>query len=196
MVQRPEGIKIAAIFIGSIIVTSLISRAFRSTELRIREIVLDDASKEFLSRDHDQVIRLISHRPVHRSVEEYESRDALARMAHNLSSSEQLLFLEIDRVDSSEFEASLQVTAACIGQYRILRASSPAVPNAIAALLIHIRDVTGRRPHIYFKWTEGNPIGQMFRFLVFGEGDVPPVTHEVLRHSIADANQRPFVHLT
>jgi hypothetical protein len=27
----------------------------------------------------------------------------------------------------------------------------------------------------------------MFRFLIFGEGDVPPVTHEVLRHSIADA---------
>jgi hypothetical protein len=73
MVQRPEGIKIAAIFIGLIIVTSLISRAFRSTELRIREVVLDDASREFLFRDrdhdHDQIIRLISHRPEHRSVE-------------------------------------------------------------------------------------------------------------------------------
>src|SRR5206468_6636039 len=88
IVQRPEGIKIAAIFIGLIIVSSLVSRAFRSTELRIREIVLDDASREFLLRDHDQVIRLISHRPVHRSVEEYESQDALARMAHNLRSNE------------------------------------------------------------------------------------------------------------
>jgi|ERR1039458_586884 hypothetical protein len=48
MVQRPEGIKIAAIFIGLIIATSLISRAFRSTELRIGEIALDDASREFL----------------------------------------------------------------------------------------------------------------------------------------------------
>lgn len=195
VVQRPEGIKIAAIFIGLIILTSLISRAFRSTELRIREIVLDDASREFLFRNHDQVIRLISHRPVHRSVEEYESRDALARTAHNLNSNEQLLFLEIDRVDSSEFEASLRVTGACVGRYKILCASSPAVPNAIAAILIHIRDATGRRPHIYFKWTEGNPIKHMFRFLVFGEGDVPPLTHEVLRQSIADPQQRPFVHL-
>ena len=197
MVQRPEGIKIAAIFIGLIIVTSLISRAFRSTELRIREVVLDDASREFLFRDHDhdQIIRLISHRPEHRSVEEYESRDAIARMA-NISSDEQLLFLEIDRMDSSEFEASLRVTGVCVGRYKILCASSPAVPNAIAAILIHIRDATGRLPHIYFKWTEGNPIGHMFRFLVFGEGDVPPITHEVLRHSIADPRQRPFVHLT
>jgi hypothetical protein len=79
IVQRPEGIKIAGIFIALIIASSLISRAFRSTELRIREVVLDDASREFLSQDRDQVIRLISHRPAVRSVEEYDARDALAR---------------------------------------------------------------------------------------------------------------------
>jgi len=39
-------------------------------------------------------------------------------------------------------------------------------------------------------------MAQIFRFLVFGDGDVPPVTHEVLRHSIADPRQRPFVHLS
>jgi hypothetical protein len=196
VVQRPEGIKIAAVFIGLIIATSLVSRALRSTELRIREVVLDDVSREFLSGDRDQIIRLISHRPAVRSGEEYDARDALARRAHNLGSNEQLLFLEIDPVDSSEFEASLQVTGVFVGRHKILRAISPAVPNAIAAILIHIRDVTGTVPHIYFKWTEGNPIGQMFRFLAFGEGDVPPVTHEVLRHCIADPHQRPFVHLT
>jgi hypothetical protein len=196
VVQRPEGIKIATVFIGLIIVTSLISRAFRSTELRIREVVLDDASRAFLSDDQDQVIRLVSHRPAVRSVEEYEARLSLARRAHNLGSNEQLLFLEIDAVDCSDFEASLRVTGVCVGRHKILRAVSPAVPNAIAAILIHVRDVTGKVPHIYFKWTEGNPVGQMFHFLAFGEGDVPPVTHEVLRHCIADPHQRPFVHLT
>src|SRR5207237_8912336 len=121
IVQRPEGIKIAAIFIGLIIVSSLVSRAFRSTELRIREIVLDDASREFLLLDHDQVIRLISHRPVHRSGEEYESRDALARMAHNVSSNEQLLFLEIGRVGSSAFDAYFRITRVRVRRYNILR---------------------------------------------------------------------------
>ena len=196
IMQRPEGIKIAGIFIALIIATSLISRAFRSTELWIREVVLDDASREFLSQDRDQVVRVISHRPSARSVEEYDARDALARVAHNLAANEQLLFLEIDPIDSSEFEASLRVTGVCAGRHKILRAISPAVPNAIAAILIHIHDITGKVPHIYFKWTEGNPVGQMFRFLAFGEGDVPPVTHEVLRHCIADPHQRPFVHLT
>ena len=196
IVQRPEGIKIAGIFIALIIATSLISRAFRSTELRIREVVFDAASREFLSQDRDQVVRVISHRPAVRSIEEYDARDALARAAHNLTANEQLLFLEIDPIDSSEFEASLRVTGVCAGRHKILRAISPAVPNAIAAILIHIHDITDKVPHIYFKWTEGNPVGQMFRFLAFGEGDVPPVTHEVLRHCIADPHQRPFVHLT
>src|SRR5881275_3704343 len=94
-------------------------------------------------------------------------------MAHNLRSNEQLLFLEIHRVDSSDFEASLRVTGICVGRYRILRASSPAVPNAIAAILIHIRDITGRLPHVYFNWTEGNPIGHMFRFLILAREMFP-----------------------
>jgi hypothetical protein len=196
MVLRPEGIKVAAVFVALIVITSLVSRAFRSTELRIREIVLDEACREFLRLDRDQVIHLVSHRPKQRTEEEYEARDRTARMAHNLSGHEQLLFLEIERAESSEFEASLRVTGSRVGRHHILCATSPAVPNAIAAILIHIRDATGRLPHIYFKWTEGNPIAHLFRFVFFGEGDVPPVTHEVLRNAIPDPQQRPFVHLT
>jgi hypothetical protein len=40
----------------------------------------------------------------------------------------------------------------------VLRCQSPAIPNAIAALLLHIRDRTGHLPHVYSGWTEGNPI--------------------------------------
>ncbi|HET9266710.1 MAG TPA: hypothetical protein VFO31_01050, partial [Vicinamibacterales bacterium] len=42
MFERPEGIKIASIFIATIVFTSLVSRTLRSTELRVHGFELDD----------------------------------------------------------------------------------------------------------------------------------------------------------
>ena len=77
----------------------------------------------------------------------------------------------------------------------MLRCQSPAIPNAIAALLLYIRDATGQIPHVYFGWTEGNPITYLLKFLAFGEGDTAPVTREVLRQAEADPLRRPRVHV-
>ena len=51
-------------------------------------------------------------------------------------------------------------------------------------------------PTIYFEWSSGNPISNMFKFLVTGVGDVAPVTREVLRESEKDPKRRPGVHVS
>ena len=61
---------------------------------------------------------------------------------------------------------------------RVLRFESAAVPNSLAALLLHVRDTTGVTPHIYFEWTEGNPVVQFLRFIAFGVGEVAPRSEE------------------
>ena len=82
-----------------------------------------------------------------------------------------------------------------IGGYRVLRGESSTVPNAIAAFLLNVRDTTGKRPHCYFGWTQGNPIAYIMRFILFGEGDTAPVTHEVLREAEPDLGRRPIIHV-
>jgi hypothetical protein len=48
IIERPDGVKIASFFIAAILVTSLISRVTRSTELRVTEVHLDQTARRFL----------------------------------------------------------------------------------------------------------------------------------------------------
>jgi len=82
-----------------------------------------------------------------------------------------------------------------VGGHHVLRCTSPAIPNAIAALLLFVRDQTSKIPHAYFGWTEGNPIAYLLKFLAFGEGDTAPVAREVLRQTEPDPMRRPRIHV-
>lgn len=194
--ERPEGIKISTFFIGSMIATSLVSRALRSTELRIREVVLDESARALLVEDRDQVIRVVARRPRVETEEVFNEADRRLRSVHGLSPQEQIYFLEVERGDASEFEDTLHVTGVRLGRHALLRTRSPVVANAIAAFLIHMEKTTGKLPHGYFQWTEGNPIANLIRFLLFGEGDVAPVAHEVLRRAVPDTDRRPVIHVS
>jgi FtsH-binding integral membrane protein len=194
--ERPEGIKIASLFILTIVVMSLVSRALRSTELRVHGIKPDERAAQFVeSSDHDGAIRIIANRPGDGSIGEYEDKLWEARQTHHLSVDDPVLFLEVKPGDASQFSELLNVEGVCVGPYRVLRCQSAAIPNAIAALLLYIRDRTGKTPHVYFGWTEGNPITYLLKFLAFGEGDTAPVTREVLRQSEPDPLRRPRVHV-
>jgi hypothetical protein len=196
IIERPEGIRIASFFIALTVAISLLSRALRSTELRARKIVFTDAALALLATDNDQIIRIIAHRPRRRTEEEYDRKDSDARMTHHLGPQEVLIFLEVEPCDASEFDTPLHVDGLRVGRHRVLRTESPAIPNAIAAILIQIGRITGKLPHAYFGWTEGNPIGYVFRFLFLGEGDVAPITREVLRKRLGDPKKRPSVHVS
>jgi hypothetical protein len=193
--ERPEGLKIASIFIVTIVATSMFSRAIRSTELRITSVTLGPEAQSFIDAMAPHDVRIIAHRPDKHSVEEYDKKEQQARDDHSLDQGEPIVFLEIGQGDASDFTGELHVDGALVGRHRILRCTSAAVPNAIAALLIHLRDRTGQIPHAYFGWTEGNPVSYVLRYLALGEGDTAPVTREVLRKSIANTLERPRIHV-
>jgi hypothetical protein len=196
VVQRPEGLQIAAMFIAAIIVSSLISRIWRVTELRIASVDLDPQARRFVDEWSSQSkLRLVANDPDKPDATDYALKERQHREIEGISFEEPLLFLEIGVSDPSEFAHVLEVHGVEIDGYRILRAQSSAVPNAIAALLLHLRDLTSMVPHAYFNWAEGPPLQQIVQFLIFGEGDIAPVTHEVLRSAERDRLRRPIVHV-
>jgi hypothetical protein len=193
--ERPEGIQIAAWFIAAIIISSLVSRIVRSTEHRIEGLRYDDVANGFINEAAArQAVRIIASRPNGASPEEYARKLASAIASHHLPD-EPVMFLEVRPGDASEFADVLEVQGVEVGGYRILRCSSPAIPNAIAGLLLDLRERTGTIPHAYFGWTEGNPLTYVLKFLAFGEGDTAPVCREVLRKAEPDPEKRPRVHI-
>lgn len=197
--ERPEGLKISSYFIVTIIVVSLISRAMRSTELRVADVQLSPGAETLLQGIGRDMVRLVPRRPHNGEVDDEAALAAIeARVRHNygMKAQDVLIFFEIERTDASEFDQRLCIESRTIGKYEVFSAKSPVVANSIAAFLIFLEDRTGQVPHAYFKWKDGNPVANMMRFLFLGEGDAAPVTHEVLRRAVADVGRRPAVHVS
>ncbi|HEX8556939.1 MAG TPA: hypothetical protein VF668_02495 [Pyrinomonadaceae bacterium] len=197
VVEQPEGIKIASFFIAAIVFTSLISRVWRTTELRVERIELDEVASEFIADiiERDSQIRIVANRRDVGDAAEYQWKEREKRQDNHIPTRDPVLFFEVTPGDASEFSGVLKVRGVDVDGYRVLRADSPAVPNAIAAFMLHLRDTTGKLPHIYFGWSEGNPLMYLLRYIAFGEGDTAPVTREILRQVEDDPERRPAVHV-
>ncbi|GAA3136999.1 APC family permease [Streptomyces rameus] len=196
VIERPDGVKIGACFIAGIILLSLLSRLARAFELRVTSVTLDPMAERFIRDMASRKIRFIANEPGHRDKAEYRDKVEQIRADNDLAEQEDFVFAEVTVTDPSEFEAELTVRGEVLhGRYRVLTLESASIPNALAALLLHVRDITSCTPHIYFEWTEGNPFANFLRFFLFGQGEVAPVTREVLREAEPKRGRRPRVHV-
>ena len=196
ILERPHGVKIASVFIAAILIVSLASRFARAFELRVTDVTFDKTAQIFLRDTARRTIRFIANEPDSRDRAEYSDKLRQVSRDNDLADPNDVIFIEITVTDPSEFASNLDVTGeARHGRYRVLTLSSSTVPNALAALLLAVRDRTDRMPHIYFEWTEGNPAANLIRFLFFGVGEVAPVTREVIRRAEPDRERRPHVHV-
>lgn len=195
VIERPDGVKIGACFIAGIILISLLSRLLRAFELRVTSVTLDPMAERFVRDIASRKIRFIANEPDRRDKAEYRDKVEQIRTDNDIPGQEDFVFVEVTVTDPSEFEAGLTVRGEVMhNRYRVLTLESASIPNALAALLLHVRDTTGCIPHMYFEWTEGNPFTNFLRFFLFGQGEVAPVTREVLREAEPEPARRPRVH--
>ncbi|WP_282204782.1 APC family permease [Kitasatospora fiedleri] len=176
IVDKPDGIAISGMFIAGIVAVSFVSRVSRTTELRAESITLDPAARRFVTDTlaHDGSINIIANRRQAGTADEYRHKEQEQRGDNPVPGPADVLFVEIDVVDPSDFSGALLVRGVEVDGYRVLRTEAPAAPNAIAALLLALRDSTGVRPHCYFAWAEGSPLKHMLRYFLLGRGDTAP----------------------
>ncbi len=194
VVERPDGVEIGACFIAGIILSPPL-RLARAFELRVTSVSLDDMVDRFVRDIASRRIRFIANEPDNRDKTEYREDRADPRR-QSPPGPGGLRLRRGHRPGPLGVRGGPDRTRR--GAPRPLPRPDPgssSIPNALAALLLDVRDRTGCTPHIYFEWTEGNPFTNFLRFFLFGQGEVAPVTREVLRRGRTDRSRRPRVHV-
>ncbi len=195
VIERPEGLKVAAWFILGIIVVSAVSRTGRSLELRGAEIRYDAAAQHMLqaavagSGELHLVATCAQEEP------DVVSRERGLRRSNHLPDDRPLVFLDVTVGDASDFSTPLVVTGRAVDGIPVLHVSATTVPNAVAAVALDARDHFDVVPDIYFEWGTGTPVREMLRYLAVGRGHNAAVTREVLRRAEPDEARRPRVHV-
>jgi hypothetical protein len=192
IIEKPDGIKIAACFIVTIITMSLLSRTARATELRFGGFIFKDEGSRFLwdSIRGAEFDVLVPHRPGQRTLAEKEKT---IRKDHRLGENVQIAFIEVELYDPSEFEQQPVLEVKQDGNSVILKITRAAsIAHVVAALALELSKV-GKPPEIHFGWPEQGVVAGTLSFLLFGEGNVPWMVQQLIRKAQPDPDRQPMV---
>jgi hypothetical protein len=193
MIERPDGIIIASIFIGCVMAISFTSRFLRSDELRLKEFRFADPADRMLWTDIilEGAFRvLVPHRPGSRSLAE---KEAEIRRKHRIPETVPIVFLEVHYGDVSEFQNSPIISARQEGnRFVIVARDVVSVSHTIAQVAMEM--TKGGAPlDIIFGWSKGGSLKLALDYVLFGQGDVPNRVVDLLDTAIADPAKRPTV---
>jgi hypothetical protein len=179
IIEKPEGIRIASFFILAIIVSSLVSRVLRSTELRLTHFEFVNQESKFLwdSLKHLEIPVLVPHRPGRRDLLEKEED---IRRVHRLEPGVPIVYIEAVPGDVSEFNFTpLMEVRAEDGRFILRVTRTASVAHVIAAVGLEIGK-GGHPPEIHFGWSDEMPLAANLKFVLFGEGNVPWMVRELI----------------
>ena len=170
VVEKPDGIVISGLFILGIVVISVVSRLSRAFELRVTDVEMDRTAQLFVRDAARRTIRLVANEPNARDAREYVEKRRESIRDYGLDETDDIIFVEITVTDPSAFASRLDVQRP--GHARPLPGADHGGHERARTrwprCVLHVRDVTGRRPHLYVEWTEGNPVANLARFLFAG----------------------------
>ena len=193
--ERPEGLVIALVFVAMILVTSVVSRISRSTELRVQRVALDAAAQRLLDAAYrgPQPLRFIANRLDAGDDSEYDEKSYDVRVDNHLTdggtrSSSRLSSPTpaTSRPRSRSARPRSAGTGSSARSARRCRMSSRPSASTCATSAGFRRTCTRSGA----KAPGSTPCDSSSR-----GGDIPTLTHEILRRAVADPNRRPVVHV-
>jgi hypothetical protein len=174
VIERPDGIIIATIFIVLLLAASGISRYFRSTEMRISEATCaDQTSADLWASLTGKKVNLVPH-----SVSTPDYRQELAgKIRQHYIIDAPLAFLYVKLMDNrSEFVARLRLRVRKEGENFVIEASGAvAIANSIAYLSELLDPIS-----VLVELTSHNLMKQSFAYLFWGEGETGLMVYSIL----------------
>jgi hypothetical protein len=191
---RPDGVIIAGAFIFLTLSLSGLSRYRRATELRVEHMRLADAESEQLwPQLREQRINLVPIKHPSRADRWEKSREIQA----SYKVEGPVVFLHVELLDDrSEFAGHLEVRIRHVpdrGHYLMTVHGAVALANTIAYLSERLDPRA-----IFLGLTRRNPMGQAFKYLLWGEGETGLMVYQILlRHweSTVAEDVRPAIFL-
>lgn len=193
VIYNPSSVWITGLFIAAIVSTSMASRMWRAREFRFEEF---DFESEETRRLWDRVRHLeysvlVPIRPGGRS--DLDAREKFIRSRHRVDDDVPIIFLEVELGDPSDFmQRPLMAIREERSRFMIRVTRCVSIAHVVVAVGLEFCKV-GEPPEIHFGWSDQTPLAATFKFLLFGEGNVPWLVQDLLRRIELDHAKRPRV---
>jgi hypothetical protein len=192
VLERPDGLIIASIFIAIILTISSISRYYRARELRVATMIFADAeSNRLFNAITDKKVHLV---PIRGDSAQFRQRKAREIHEHyNVKGP--LAFVNIRLLDNrSEFLSPICVRVRLEGNnYAITVTQAVAIANTIAYMSELLDPIS-----ILLGLSRKNLMSQSLRFLLLGEGETGLMVYTVLLRYwewTPEEDVRPIIYL-
>ncbi len=174
VIERPDGVIIASCFIFAVITFSALSRAVRSLELRVSEVIFQDESSIELWKS-------ITGKRVHlvplRTNEPHERARKTDEVRKHYHVQGPIAFIHVRLLDNrSEFLSPIHIKVSKENENFVIDISGAiAIANTIAYISELIDPIS-----IFLGLTRQNLMTQSFRYLLWGEGETGLLVYTVL----------------
>ena len=191
-VQRPGATVLAGAFIAVVLGVSMVSRAWRCTELRHTGFdFADKISKHEWERLCASDFPILV--PLRPGGDTLQHKELDVRTRHRIPGTVPIMFLQAEVGDASDFAQKPLVTVTRDNGRVVIRITNcVSVPHALAAAAIEI-GTAGAVPEVHFGWSSENPVSANLHFVLFGHGNVPWMVNTLIRGADIPAERKPRV---